>query len=88
MCCRFLDIDSEEATALGVTTVAHTSSLPIVIVGGEIRYQGLFSPTFIQRDVGILLSGAKLEPVSKDDHQPIVYDHRFGGGWGFAKFTH
>lgn len=58
--CKFVDAGSSEVEAFPkVAEGLRRGRLrpPVVIIGGSARYHGIFSPTFIQRDVKALLGG-------------------------------
>lgn len=60
--CRFVDVKSGEAAAypgLAEGLGKKRLKLPVVAIGGSLRYHGVFSPTFIQRDVTALLGGER-----------------------------
>lgn len=53
--CRFVDVRLPEGEALAGSLPASQRRLPLVAINGHIRYRGLFSPTFIRRDVKELI---------------------------------
>lgn len=56
--CRFVDVRSPEVEAYpAVAERLRRGRLrpPAVVIGRELRYHGIFSPTLIQRDVQTLL---------------------------------
>jgi len=52
---RFVDVNEAEEAGLSTEIVSRSTRLPLVLIGGKVRYRGLFSPTFIRRDVREIL---------------------------------
>jgi len=58
--CRFVDVDGPELAnypSIAERVQRGKAALPIVAIDGKVRYSGIFSPTFIQRDVREILGG-------------------------------
>lgn len=57
--CRFVDVKSADLAQFPAIQQSLSGpqrpALPLVVIDGAVRYHGLFSPTFIQRDVERLL---------------------------------
>lgn len=65
--CRFVDIHELETAGLSrllPEIQAGRSRLPLILIDGIIRFRGLFSPTFIQRDINTLLAKRKVPELS------------------------
>ncbi len=72
--CRFVDLGSPEVEAYPpVAERLRRGRLrpPAVVIGRELRYHGIFSPTLIQRDVQALLG----------EDEPRERTQRSGGDW-------
>lgn len=71
--CRFVDVDGPE-----LSNYPHIAerlrrgrlSLPVVAIAGKVRYSGLFSPTFIQRDVREILGRGAEKPKGAAHRTP------------------
>ena len=89
--CRFVDV--REFRQSGDFSHVHTQEvrLPLVLIDGKVRYRGLFSPTFIRRDVRELLERSgyterqapKKSPAERPAHPWVFY-----GGSNWATDTH
>lgn len=67
--CRFVDVAEYEQSGDFTHVRSQGTRLPLVLIGGKVRYRGVFSPTFIRRDVREMLerSGYKEQQASKRD---------------------
>jgi len=89
--CRFVDVESAELQRY--PEIAERlrrrgkAALPIVAFNGKVRYSGIFSPTFIQRDLRELL-GEKAGTGTRRPG-PRSFDLRGAGtaGWGSARLA-
>lgn len=84
--CRFIDVTSPELAHyphIQATLRRGPGALPIVSIGGAVRYSGLFSPTFIHRDVAEILGKAG-EDRDRRRARAAAYVHGGMGGSGWS----
>lgn len=82
--CKFVDVREYQQAGGFTDARSQDVRLPLVLIGGKVRYRGLFSPTFIRRDVRELLerSGHSVSRDQARERSMRQWLYHAGSNWG------